>query len=269
MKRNSNSEAREARKELFFELLRKREYSQLKTRKWKYFIKEYGDSNMMFILDYISYFITRGSSAICPLPTPDNHFWCYDCQTLKPDSDRSPVKENSRWCYSCYSKWRGIKTTYSYLDRVPDTATPWEKRKRELYLRWLRNSKRRARKLVDPAHRVISNIRTRISDCVRTQGEVKWNDSVYELLQITSVDFLKYLENQFEDWMTWDNYGTQWHVHHIIPLAQANGDLDLIKRLFHYRNLMPLSAEDNLRISTNIVPELLTDWHYQNFSDIL
>lgn len=235
------SEAREAKKELFFELLRKKEYSQLKSTKWKPFIEKYGDSNMMFILNYISYFITRGATASCPLPTPDNHFWCYDCQTLTPRSDVAPNKKNGNWCYSCYRKWRNAKK--------PEV-----------------NIRNKDRYYSDPAYRLTSIFRVRLHDVCKNR---EWGTSIYNVLNTDRDSLIAHLENQFEDWMNWDNYGSEWHVHHIIPLAKANGDVDLIKRLFHHKNLMPLSAEENLRIQSNIVPELLTDWHYKNFSDIL
>jgi hypothetical protein len=63
-----------------------------------------------------------------------------------------------------------------------------------------------------------------------------------------TLEFLKgYLEAQFVEGMTWDNYG-EWHIDHIIPCA----DFDLSNPVaqetcFHYSNLQPLWAEDNLK----------------------
>ena len=49
--------------------------------------------------------------------------------------------------------------------------------------------------------------------------------------------------------MNWDNYG-QWHIDHIRPCASFNL-LDPIEQkiCFHYTNLQPLWAEDNLKKS--------------------
>jgi len=61
-----------------------------------------------------------------------------------------------------------------------------------------------------------------------------------------SLDYLKdYLESQFDDEMSWSNYGA-WHIDHIKPCAS----FDLSKpeeqqRCFHYSNLQPLWARDN------------------------
>lgn len=64
-----------------------------------------------------------------------------------------------------------------------------------------------------------------------------------------SADFLKkHLENQFQPGMSWNNYGRNgWHVDHIVPCASF--DLDDPKqqqKCFHYTNLQPLWAKDNM-----------------------
>lgn len=44
--------------------------------------------------------------------------------------------------------------------------------------------------------------------------------------------------------MCLENHG-KWHLDHIIPLASANTEEDIIK-LNHYTNFQPLWAKDNL-----------------------
>jgi len=48
--------------------------------------------------------------------------------------------------------------------------------------------------------------------------------------------------------MNWDNYGVYgWHVDHIKPCFLFNmNDIDEQKKCFHYTNLQPLWAKDNL-----------------------
>jgi hypothetical protein len=60
----------------------------------------------------------------------------------------------------------------------------------------------------------------------------------------------QHIERQFTKGMNWDNQG-KWHIDHIIPLASANTEEELIK-LCHYTNLQPLWAEDNLTKSDKI-----------------
>ena len=56
-----------------------------------------------------------------------------------------------------------------------------------------------------------------------------------------------YLGTQFTEGMTWDNYG-DWHIDHIKPCASF--DLTCFveqKKCFHYTNLQPLWAKDNMK----------------------
>ncbi len=49
--------------------------------------------------------------------------------------------------------------------------------------------------------------------------------------------------------MTWDNYG-EWHIDHIKPCALFDFTKEEQQReCFHYTNLQPLWAKDNMRKS--------------------
>ena len=63
-----------------------------------------------------------------------------------------------------------------------------------------------------------------------------------------SIHFLKeYLSKQFKPGMNWDNVG-KWHVDHIIPVAKFDlKDPEQQKICFHYTNLQPLWATENLK----------------------
>ena len=68
-----------------------------------------------------------------------------------------------------------------------------------------------------------------------------------ELLGVPHLDFLKaWLQSQFKEGMTWENRHL-WHIDHIIPCSS----FDLTKpeeqaKCFHYTNLQPLWASENL-----------------------
>ena len=66
-----------------------------------------------------------------------------------------------------------------------------------------------------------------------------------------SIDkLMRHLEKQFDGEMNWENYGTFWHIDHIIPLSALNfekpEDRDL-KIAWGLKNLRPLKALDNCR----------------------
>ena len=66
----------------------------------------------------------------------------------------------------------------------------------------------------------------------------------------------EHLESQFKDGMTWENRGLHgWHIDHIIPCASFDlSKEDEQKKCFHYTNLQPLWAKENLRKSDSIIP---------------
>ena len=114
------------------------------------------------------------------------------------------------------------------------------------------NARRReyskSRKLVDIHFRVRGNLSTRLYHAVRNQGTTK--DSTTMNLTGCDLDTLmSHLECQFTKGMTWENYG-EWHIDHIKPCAKFDLTIDSEqKACFHYTNLQPLWAEDNLRKS--------------------
>jgi hypothetical protein len=69
-----------------------------------------------------------------------------------------------------------------------------------------------------------------------------------------SINNLKiHLEKQFVSGMNWDNYG-KWHIDHILPCASFDlTDPEQQKKCFHYTNLQPLWAKDNIRKRDKII----------------
>jgi hypothetical protein len=114
------------------------------------------------------------------------------------------------------------------------------------------NEVRRERKKTDPKYKLISNHRTYLYKCVRKNKLIKKNKSI-EYLGCT-IEFLKeWLESQFDNKMSWDNYGKYWTIDHILPLSKFNYKNSLDEKIaFHWTNLQPLV--DNFAKSDNIRP---------------
>lgn len=76
-----------------------------------------------------------------------------------------------------------------------------------------------------------------------------------ELLGCTIKELKQHLEDQWEEGMAWDNWTIDgWHIDHIKPCASFDlSDPEQQKECFHYTNLQPLWAEDNLKKSDKIL----------------
>jgi hypothetical protein len=101
------------------------------------------------------------------------------------------------------------------------------------------------RRKVDPEYQLTCNLRCRLYQALARQGATKANGTI-ALTGCSAVELKSHLEGQFTDGMTWDNYG-DWHMDHIKPCASFDLMIDSEQReCFHYTNLQPLWAEDNL-----------------------
>jgi hypothetical protein len=68
-----------------------------------------------------------------------------------------------------------------------------------------------------------------------------------EMIKVLGGDykfFKGWIENQFTEGMTWDNYG-EWHYEHIIPLSYVN-TVDEIYELCHHTNYRPMWGGENI-----------------------
>jgi len=120
----------------------------------------------------------------------------------------------------------------------------WQKKNREKSNSIKYKHKVKKRK-TDPVCRIVDSLRSRIRAVLK--GNNKSQHSM-ELIGCYSDELKSYLEKQFTDGMTWDNYGYYgWHIDHIKPCASFDlSDPEQQKLCFHYSNLQPLWAKDNL-----------------------
>lgn len=103
---------------------------------------------------------------------------------------------------------------------------------------------KRKRRKNDPVYRMIENYRTRTFQAYKQGRKSK---GTIELLGCTGIELANHLEEQFKEGMTHDNYG-EWHIDHIKPIASFDlSDPEQEQECFHYTNLQPLWAEDNLK----------------------
>jgi hypothetical protein len=116
-----------------------------------------------------------------------------------------------------------------------------------------RNKRIAERKANDPLFKLRVSIPKMMSKAFKRECISKKSKTM-EILGCDWITFKNHIESQFEDWMTWDNKSkrssgeflpkVEWDIDHIIPLASAKNEEDIIK-LNHYTNLKPLCSYEN------------------------
>lgn len=107
-----------------------------------------------------------------------------------------------------------------------------------------RNYRLKIRRKIDVNFKISHNLRSRIYHTIKGHNK---SAHTTELLGCTIDQLKEHLQSKFVNGMTWSNYG-RWHIDHIRPCASFDLSLpEQQKECFHYTNLQPLWAEDNIR----------------------
>lgn len=126
-------------------------------------------------------------------------------------------------------------------------------KKRTQHSKNLRNKNRNKRRQEDLAYKLTDILRCRIYQALKNKDTVKYKTTM-DLLGCTMEVFIAHIERQWEEGMTWENHTLDgWHIDHIIPCNSYDlTDQKQQKECFHYTNLQPLWAEDNLSKSDKL-----------------
>ena len=153
-------------------------------------------------------------------------------------------------CCTC-KKWKPL-TNYNYnkchWDNLridcKDCLIIWRKNNREqINKKHLIYEKKR--KVIDPIFKLVKTLRSRLCAALKRKNAKKG----FSTMELTGCElpFLKqYLEDKFKPGMTWENHG-EWHIDHIKPCCSFDlKNEEEQKKCFHYTNLQPLWANENL-----------------------
>jgi len=128
--------------------------------------------------------------------------------------------------------------------------TYWENNKEKVLER--RRAKNKERRKIDPVFRLKGIVSTAIYRAVKGIKDSR----TFDALPYTPEQLREHLESQFEDWMTWDNYGSHWHIDHIYPQSKLPYDsMEHPNFLLCWSldNLRPLEKIENIKKSNKIL----------------
>ena len=108
-----------------------------------------------------------------------------------------------------------------------------------------------------PQYKIAHSLRNRIRLALKNKDKKRYEkcQSTATLLGCSFVDFTQHIESLWLPGMNWENYGLYgWHIDHIIPCIQFDLSQPSEQKLcFHYSNMQPLWAKDNLEKSSKLV----------------
>lgn len=102
-------------------------------------------------------------------------------------------------------------------------------------------------------NRLKDNPKLRVSHNISTYMRTSLNNNKHgqhweSLVGYTLKDLINHLESQFDINMNWDNYGSYWHIDHIVGISNFNYTSyndEAFKKCWSLENLQPLKGEDN------------------------
>jgi hypothetical protein len=126
----------------------------------------------------------------------------------------------------------------------------WKKQNPEKAKESARKAARKMRS--NPINRIAFNMRSRFKEIMNgvrhspTRG--KW-----ALIGCSQEDLKRHLEKGFNKKMSWSNYGSFWHVDHILPCSSFDHtDPKQVAQCWHWTNLQALQSAQNISKSNKI-----------------
>ena len=205
----------------------------------------------------------------------DGKKWCNCCQQVKPledfNNNKNYIDGKSIFCKLCKSRidkqyreapehrQKRLNKKKIYYERTKDT----DRHKENMRKSQLRRDYKKERETINNDEFRLFKRRLRsLTNSVFARINKSWAKKDTKSEQLLGANFFvvkEFIERQFISGMSWDNYGSIWHLDHIIPLHASNENLDNLKRLCFYKNLTPMFCKDNLAKSF-IIPDICTLW---------
>lgn len=173
--------------------------------------------------------------------------------------NRQRSRQNAR------AQWRKQRTNPEWIKKRRAMHRQWSAKNKEHKIIWDRQWRKsnpdkmrafRRKQRINPKYRLKSNLCKRMREFMK-RGLHK--QSATKLIGCSRQHLMQWIEKRFTKGMAWNNYG-EWHVDHIIPCASFDLSKPEQQRMcFHYTNLRPLWAAENMAKSDTIItaqPEL-------------
>jgi len=182
---------------------------------------------------------------------------CSKCGILQEDCEYVYGKSKKNFCKSCNRqacknykannkdkiKEYNKKYRVDKKEEIKISRSKYDKENREK-IQKRQNIQHKERRKIDPFFRLRSNLGKRIYKLINIRKDRK---SYKEFIGCSIQEVRDWIEYNFYGDMSWDNYGSVWHIDHVIPCTKFNIENDTeIKVCCNWSNLQPLLSKHNI-----------------------
>ena len=108
----------------------------------------------------------------------------------------------------------------------------------------IRNQRLKQKRVNDPVFALRMNIRSRLAG-------VMTHNKKPTMIGCSKQELKIWIEHQFSNGMTWDNYGNAWHLDHVVPVSLFDTQ-NMKQSSSLWFNLRPLEKTENMKRSNNV-----------------
>jgi hypothetical protein len=166
------------------------------------------------------------------------------------------LKRHSEWYQKNQKTLTGrMQIKYSgdaeYRSRILERNRKWRKNNPEKLAQYALKKYHQKLKF-DVQYTIKQRLSGQIYKAVKRGGGVK-SAKTRVLCGCSIADLMAHLQSQFKEGMHWNNYG-KWHIDHIRPCASFDlTDSEQQRQCFHYTNLQPLWARENIQKGARLI----------------
>ena len=173
------------------------------------------------------------------------------CKNCRNSASAKNYEKNRERLKSVRHEWYEKNKNW-YLPHTAEYAKSHVVERRETINKWAK-----IQRATNLNYKLKNNYRSRIVNAIRKSSK---SARTQELIGCT-ISFLKsYLESQFDSKMSWENYGSYWHIDHIIPCDFFDFSIPEHQfKCFNYTNTRPLEAKENIRKQHFINEDLIRE----------
>jgi hypothetical protein len=202
---------------------------------------------------------------------------CTKCKVEKPVEEfhfqnkaKGSLRSRCKYCLAEYDKIRQstpeAKAKQRERDKIRQSTPEHKAKRRTPEYRAKANQHQKGRIETDSGFKFMRSLR------IRQNRVLKGKISTTEGLGLSTQELRDYLESQFTGEMTHENHGIVWELDHKIPMSTIETDpkgnpLDSEhnRKLIYYKNLQPLTVEENRSKGDKILPELMEEFNREDY----